>query len=84
MEREVGRRPVRIDVGEAAGHVTLAAGRLLDCILRGVLDRVVEFFESLLGDRRLERVVDDAPEDQPLHRVGHADEGVAPIPAQLA
>src|SRR5215211_7166672 len=59
MEREVGRGAVRIDMSEAAGHFTLATGRLFDRILRCVLDRVVEFFEALPGDCRLERVVDD-------------------------
>ena len=49
-----------------------------DRVLGRGLDRVVECLEALPGDRGLERVVDHAAQDQPLHRVGHADEGVAP------
>ena len=63
---------------EAAGDLALAAGRFADRVLGRLLDRVVEFFEAIPGDRRLERVVDHAAQDQLLHRVGHADEGVAP------
>ena len=75
---EVGRGPVRIDVGEAAGHVAGTAGRLPDRALRRRLDAGVELFEAVPGDRGLEGVVQQAVGDQPLAVVGRADEGLAP------
>jgi len=78
MEREVGRGAVRIGVCEAARDLSLAAGRLPDGVRGRRLDGVMERFEAIPRDRGLERVVDHAVQDQPLHRVGHADEGVAP------
>src|SRR6516162_9361497 len=78
VEREIARGPVWIDMREAAGDLPFAAGRLADRVFGRGLDRVVEFFEALPRDRCLERVVDHAAQDQPFHRVGHSDEGVAP------
>ena len=43
-------------------------------------EAVVEGLEALPGDRRLERIVDDAALDRALARVRHADEGIAPAP----
>src|SRR5262249_53251337 len=63
---------------KAAGDPALAASRLKYRVLGRGLDRVVKFFKALPRDRGLERVVDYAAQDQPFHRVGHADEGVAP------
>src|SRR6516162_1438889 len=78
VEREIARGAVGIDMREAAGDLPHAAGRLSDRVFGRGLDRVVEFFEALPRDRSLERVVDYAAQDQPFHRVGHANEGVAP------
>ena len=42
VEREIGRGAVRIDMREAAGDLSLAAGRLADRVFGRGLDRVVE------------------------------------------
>src|SRR5207249_4993814 len=80
MEGEIGRGPVRIDVREPAGDLALLPGRVPDRLLGRRLDAVVEGLEALPGDRRLERIVDDAALDRALARVRHADEGIAPAP----
>ena len=36
---------------------------------------------TLPGDRGLEHIVGHAAQDQPLHRIGHADESIRPTPA---
>src|SRR4029077_10537511 len=78
VEGEIRRRPVRIDMGAAAGHLAGASrGRDGGALGRG-LDLVVERLEALPGDRALERIVDDATRDRALAPVGHADERVAP------
>src|ERR1700757_4981813 len=50
VEREIRRRPVRIDVGEAAGHLASDASRLQNGTLCCGLDLVVEAFEAVPGD----------------------------------
>src|SRR5262249_12394128 len=67
-----------IDVGQAAGDKTGPAGCLPDCRLGRRLDAIVEEFEALPGDRRLEGVGDDRARDDALARKRHADEGVPP------
>ncbi len=65
-------------MGEAAGHLPRPAGRLTDGGFGRRLDAVVERLETLPGDRRLERVADDAARHGELAQIRHADEGVAP------
>ena len=73
----VGRRPVRVDVREAAGEgaaAALAVHRVAD----RRADAVVELREAIPRDRGLERLVDEA---EPRHRVADvrpAQEGRAP------
>src|SRR5882762_8282226 len=64
VKGEIGRRSVGINVGEAAGDLALAAGRLFDGVLGRGMNSVVELFEAVPGDRCLERVVDHAAQDQ--------------------
>src|SRR5262245_36397644 len=51
MEREVGGRPVGIDVGAAASDLPGLPGRILDGARGRVLDAVVERLEPVPGDR---------------------------------
>lgn len=60
VEGEVGRRPVRVDVGEATGDFTLHPGRLQNCAFGCRLDLIVKGFEPIPGDGGLERIVDDS------------------------
>ena len=75
---EVGRGPVGVHVGEAAGHVPWPTGRILDCTLRRRPDAGVELLEAIPGDRGLEGVVQQAVGDQTLAVVGRTDEGLTP------
>jgi len=65
-------------MGAAAGHLAGTPGRLEDRALGRGLDRFVESLEPLPGDRCLERIVDDAPFNGALARIGHADKGITP------
>src|SRR4249920_3254274 len=60
VEGEIRRRPVRVDVGNAAGDLSGTPGRLDNRTLGRGLDLVVEGLEPLPGDGGLERIVDDA------------------------
>src|SRR6266849_2950446 len=59
VERKIRRRPVRIDMGEAACDLAFHAGRLEDRTLRRRLHLVVETFEPIPGDGGLKSVVDE-------------------------
>src|SRR5439155_24197288 len=74
MEGEIRRRPVRVDVGEAAGDLALLGDRVADRLLGRRLDAVVKALEPLPGERGRERVVDDAAPERALARVRYADE----------
>src|ERR1700746_739110 len=65
-------------MGEPAGYLTRAPGRLANCRCGGGLDRVMKSFEALPSDRGLEGIRDDAPADQPFPGIGHPYEGVSP------
>src|SRR5271167_300806 len=65
-------------MSEAAGDFAFHPRRIDDRLLCRRLDRVMERFETVPGDRRLKRIIDDARRREKLTRVRHSDEGVAP------
>src|SRR5262249_58049135 len=73
----VGRRPIRIQVREAAGDDALAADAL-DGVARRSDHRLVERREALPGDGGLERLADHAEPDDGVAQVGCVQEGAAP------
>ena len=72
-EREVGGRPVRVDVREPAGDVAGPAG-LLHGRGHAVVDVRAEVVEAVPGDGRLEGVEDDAQADERVPEVRRLDE----------
>jgi hypothetical protein len=60
VERKIGCRPVRVDVGEAAGDFTLQASRFQNGALGCRFDLIVKVFELIPGDGGLERIIDEA------------------------
>src|ERR1700704_1848791 len=78
MEREIGCRPVRVDVGEAAGDFTLHASRFQNGALGCRFDFIVKVFEMIPSDGSLERIVDEARWRQKFARIGHANKRIAP------
>src|SRR5580704_6929389 len=77
-KREVEAGTVGIDMGEAAGDGTLAAGYLPDGILGDLHDLGVEIAETLPCHRGLERRGKDSARHRVLAVMGRANEFVAP------
>ena len=77
-EGEVGRRPVGIDMGEAAGDNSRPARRLPERPVCRARHIAVEALEPVPGDRGLEGLADDGAGGQHLAHVAALDEGVAP------
>src|SRR6185369_9897597 len=78
MERKIGRRSIRVDMGEATSDLAHPFRRIPDRRFRRGLDLVMERFETFPGDRGLEGIVDDRALDRALARVGHSDECSTP------
>src|ERR1700731_2574120 len=74
VERKIGCRAVRVDVGEAASDFTLHAGRFQNGALGCRFDLVVKVFEPIPGDGSLERIVDEDLGRQKFARLGDAEE----------
>ncbi len=82
---EVRRRPVGVDVGEAAEHAARSR-RTPRARPRAARAHhlLVEAREALPRDRRLEGLADDADRDQQVAHVGGAEERAAPRPDRVA
>src|SRR5215813_13977105 len=78
VEGEIRSGSIRIDMSETTGDLPRSPGDLANRCFGCRLDRVVKGLEPFPRDRGFEGVGYDRPPHEPLARVGHPDERVAP------